>query len=201
MAISLIISCKKETRDKIKEAKQTLSNTTTVVKNANKAKEDILKLKDAEPLTNEQLKAWLPEEINGMERTGFKAGQAGYANISSIEGTFDTKDEEQYIKNEDGERVYNPAKKTLKISVMDGAGPTGSMMIAGINMLTRMDMEEQDEHTHKKTVTRDGIKAYQVTEKPRHNTAAGKTRVEFVYKDRLGIRVYGTNMDLEETWR
>lgn len=200
MAVSLIISCKNETTAKLKELKKGISNTTTIVKNAKEAQDDIIKLKDAAPLTNDQLKAWLPEELDGMKRTAFKAGQAGYVNIATIEGTYNTPDTEKYIQNEDGKRIYNPENKTLKVSVLDGAGPTGSMMIAGIKMLTKMDMEEQDEFTHKKTVTKNGIKAYQVAENPRHETAAPKTRVEFVYKSRLGVRVHGTNLTLEETW-
>jgi len=201
MAMAFFTTCKKETREKFKEAKQGISNTTTILKNAKNAQKDIEKLKDATPLTNEQLKEWLPDTIDAMKRTGFKAGQAIYANLASIEGKYDTPEEASTITNDTGERMLNPNKKSFKIQVMDGAGPTGSMMIASLNMLSRLDMEEDTEYHHKKTVTVGKIRALQTYKKPRSQTAAPRTELQFVYKGRLGVIVNGTNMSLEETWK
>ena len=136
-----------------------------------------------------------------MKRTGFKAGQAMYANLSSIEGKYDTPDEPSTITNDNGERTVNPNKKSFKIQVMDGAGPTGSMMITSLNMLSRMDMEEDTEYHHKKTVTIGKIRALQTYKKPRSQTSAPRTELQFVYKDRFGVIANGINMSLEETWK
>ena len=196
-----IISCKKETREKLKKAKQGISNTTTIVKNAKEAQKNIEKLKDATQLTNEQLKEWLPESLNDMKRTGFKAGQAMYANLASIEGKYDTPEEESHIKNDEGERITNPDKKSFKVQVMDGAGPTGSMMITSLNMMSKMDFEEENEYHHKKTVNVGKIRAIQTYKKQRNKTSSPKTDIQFVYKDRFGVIVNSTNMSLEETWK
>ena len=195
------ISCKKETREKFKQAKEGISNTTTIVKNAKAAQQNIEKLKDATPLTNEQLKEWLPESLNAMKRTGFKAGQAIYANLASIEGKYDTPEEPDLITDDEGDRAVNPSKKSFKVQVMDGAGPTGSMMITSLSMMSKLDMEEENEYQHKKTVTMGKIRAMQTYKKQRHKTSPPKTDIQFVYKDRFGVIVNSTNMSLEETWK
>ncbi len=178
MAIT-VVSCKKETRDKIKQAKQVISNTTTVVEKAKAAEEEMSELKDAVSLTNTDLKEWLPESLEGLKRTGFKVGAAGYMNVASIEGTF---------KSEDND-------KKLSIQIIDGAGKMGSVMIASLGFASKMDMEEEDENRHLKTVDVNGIKAQQTYLKKRN-----ETKVQFVYKKRFGVIVDGLDMSPEETW-
>jgi len=177
----MITSCKKETRDKLKKAKQDVSNVTSVIGNAKEAQEDALKLKDMTPLTNEELKSWLPENLDGMERTGFKVGKAGYIDISSIEGTFKTEATDD--------------KKELKVEVFDGAGPTGSMFMMSVNMVTNMDVEEEDENKHIKTVKKNGVKAHQTYYKKRNDS-----KIQFLYEKRLGVIVTARDMDIDETW-
>ncbi len=196
-----LIACKKETREKLKQAKQNISNTTTIVKNAKDAQKNIEKLRDEIPLTNEQLKEWLPEFLNTMKRTGYKAGQAIYANLASIEGKYDTPDQPSHITDDEGERAANPDKKSFKVQVMDGAGPTGSMMITSLSMLSKMDFEEDNEYHHKKTVTLGKIRAMQTYKKQRRKSVSPKAEIQFVYKDRFGVIVNSTNMTLEETWK
>jgi len=150
LLIIVIASCKKETREKIKQAKQGISNTAIIVKNAKKTNEHINKLREATPLTNGVLKSWLPESINGMKRTGFIAGQAMYVNMASIEGTYGMPDEPKYVKNDEGQNVSNPNKKGFTVSVMDGAGPTASTMIGSLTMMSNMSFEEDNERHHKK---------------------------------------------------
>jgi len=181
IAAAMITSCKKETRDKLKKAKQDVSNVTSVIGNVKEAQEDALKLKEMTPLTNDELKSWLPENINGMTRTGFKVGKAGYIDISSIEGTFKTEATDD--------------KKELKVEVFDGAGPTGSMFMMSVNMVTNMDVEEEDENKHIKTVKKNGIKAHQTYYKKRNDT-----KIQFLYEKRLGVIVTANDMDVDETW-
>lgn len=182
----LLTSCSGEVKEKLKKAKQGVSNLGTLAEKAKEAKEEIEKLKDATPLTNEELKGWLPEDIDDLQRTGFKVGAAGYANVASIEGTYKLKAEDGELGEEDGQ---------LKVTVIDGAGPSGSMMIAGMGMAAKMDMEQEDEHKHIKSVSVDGITAQQTFHKRRNETA-----LQFVIEKRFGVMVNGINMDPEETW-
>ena len=177
--ISAVAACKKETRDKIKQAKQVISNTTTVVEKAKAAEEEMSELKEAVPFTNKELKEWLPESLDGLKRTGFKVGAAGYMNVASIEGTF---------KSEDND-------KKISIQIIDGAGKMGSVMIAGLGFASKIDMEEEDENRHLQTVEENGIQAQQTYLKKRN-----ETKVQFVYEKRFGVMVSGFDMSPEETW-
>lgn len=179
IGLLLFTSCIGEVKEKLKTAKNEVSNVMTIAEKAQEAKEDIENLKDATPLTNEEFKKWLPETVGGLERTGFKVGAAGYANVASIEGTYKLEAEEQ----------------KLKVNIIDGAGPAGGMMIAGLAMATKMDMEQEDEYKHIKAVEVDGIRAQQTFHKKRNETA-----LQFVVDNRFGVMVNGVNMDPGQTW-
>ncbi len=174
-----ISSCLGEAADKLKEVKETVSNTTTLVKEARKAENSIELLKNKVSLTNEELKTWLPKTIGDLERSGFKVGSTGYANVASVEGTYESQKQ--------GPR--------LKVVVMDGAGPTGSIMMTGLGMASKMEMEEENENKHQKTVTVNGTKAMQTYHKKRFETA-----LQFVYDNRFGVMVNGIQMEPAETW-
>jgi len=179
-AVITMTSCMGEVKEKLKKAKQGVSNVTTIAEKAQQAQEDIENLKDAMPLTNEELKKWLPESIEDFERTGFKVGAAGYANVASIEGTYKHEADEQ----------------KLTVNVIDGAGQAGSMMIAGMGMTAKMDMEQEDEHRHIKAVKVDGIRVQQIFHKKRNETV-----LQFVVDKRFGTIINGVNMKPDETWK
>lgn len=186
----LLVSCTGEVKEKLKKAKQGISNVTTMAESAQEAKEDIEKLKDAIPLTNEELKQWLPESLKGWKRTSFGVGKTGYMNMASIEGSF-TKE----IEHESDKGQMETVKQKFSVSIVDGAGPTGSLMIAGLGMAGKMDMEEETEYKHSKGVEANGIEARQTFHKKRNETA-----LQFVYKKRFGVMIRGVKMSPEETW-
>ncbi len=173
-------ACMGEVAEKLKTAKKGVSNATTFVKEAQKVEERIEKLKDAVPLTNDQLKAWLPESLDGMERTGFKVGQAGMYQVNSIEGTYKTSED----------------KKKFSVMVIDGAGPTGSMMSASYGLLGNFEMETEDEYKHQQTVEVDGVKAQQTYKKKSNDT-----QLMFAYQERFLVTVNAADMNVEETWQ
>jgi hypothetical protein len=176
----VLTSCLGEAKEKFNKAKDGVSNATTFVKEAQKAEEKIERLRKMKPLSNEQLKVWLPKKLNGMERTGFKVGQAGYAGMNSVEGTF----------------KKGKGRQKFKVSLIDGAGPTGSMMATGYSMFGNMDMEVEDENKHQQTVTVDGIKTQQTYKKKANNT-----QLMFAYDERFLITIDATDMSVDETWQ
>lgn len=180
LMVITVVSCKTETRDKIKQAKQVISNTTTIVEKAKAAEEEMSELKEAIPFTNKELKEWLPESLGELKRTGFKVGAGGYMNVASIEGTF---------KLEENNKI-------IAIQIIDGAGEMGSVMIASLGFSSKMNMEEEDENKHLQTVIVNGIKAQQTYFKKRN-----ETKVQFVYQKRFGVKVQGFDMSPEETWK
>jgi hypothetical protein len=132
-----------------------------------------------EPLTNEELKAWLPEEVNGMKRTGFKAGQGSYLQIAMIEGTYTSEDK----------------SKKFRIEIMDGAGEVGATATAGMRILFSQDFEEEDEYKTRRTVTKDGMKAIE-----EYRKSNNRSTIQFFKDNRFYLNATGTNMDIEETW-
>ncbi len=172
-------ACENPVSKKIKETKETVSNTRKAVKEMEKVQEDMEDLKNEEPLTNEELKAWLPDEINGMKRTGYKAGQTAFMQIAQIEATYQNEDK----------------SKKLHIQIMDGAGEMGAAATAGIRILFSQDFEEEDEYKVRRTLVKNGSKAVEEYRKD-----GSRSEVQFMQDNRFYIMVRGTNMDLDETW-
>ena len=178
-ATVLLTSCMGEVAEKLKTAKKGVSNASTFVKEAQKVEDRIKKLKEAVPLTNDELKAWLPENLNGMERTGFKVGQAGMYQVNSVEGTFKEKN----------------GQKKIEVMVVDGAGPTGSMMSTSYGLLGNFEMEMEDEYKHQQTVEVNGVRAQQTYRKKSNNT-----HLMFAYEERFLVTVNATDLGVDETW-
>ena len=115
-----------------------------------------------------------------MKRTGFKIGQAGMYQVNSVEGTY---------------KLSEDIKK-FNVMVIDGAGPTGSMMSASFGLLGNFDMETEHEHKHQQTVKVDDIKAQQTYKKKSNNT-----QLIFAYEDRFLVTINATDLNVEETWQ
>jgi hypothetical protein len=178
--VLLLFSCKDNpVSEKIKETQQNVSNTTKAVKELNTMQDDIEALQKIEPLTNEELKAWLPDAVEGMKRTGFKAGQTSYIKIASIEATYAT----------------DAKDKQFQVQVIDGAGEMGAAATAGMRMLFSQEFEEEDEYRWRKTVKKDGMKAIEEYKK-----SDNYSEIQFMYDGRFYVKASGTNMSIDETW-
>ena len=178
--LSMLFACDNPVSKKIKETKEQVTNTTKAVKELNDIQEDIEELQVLESLTNEELKAWLPDEINGMKRISYKAGQMGMIQIASMEAVY----------------VNEDKSKKFKVEVIDGAGEMGASATAGIRMMFAMDFEEEDENKIRRSVKKNGNKA--IEEYRKNNN---RSTIEFMEGNRFYIKTTGTNMDLDETWK
>lgn len=177
---SALLSCKDNpVSKKIKETKDAVSNSTNAVQEMNKMQDDIKELQETAPLTNEELKAWLPEEVEGLKRISYKAGQAGMMNISSIEATYANEDK----------------SKKFSINIIDGAGQVGAAATAGIRMVMSQDFEEEDENGSRRTVNKNGKKAIE-----EYRTSNNRSKIQLMEGNRFYLEATGTNMDLDETW-
>jgi len=179
-AAALLISCKDNPIvSKVKETKQNVENTTNAYKEVFNAQEDIEKLSKVTPMTNEELKAWLPDEVDGMKRTSFKAGAMAAMNIASIEATYTSEDQ----------------SKEFKVEIIDGAGEVGAMAIIGMRMALSQEFEEETEYKIKKTTKKGGVKAIEESYKD-----GSSSNVEFLQDDRFYIKASGRNMSINELW-
>tara|TARA_R100001369_G_scaffold88457_2_gene125021 strand:+ start:1862 stop:2464 length:603 start_codon:yes stop_codon:yes gene_type:complete len=178
--IAICFGCKDNpVSKKIKETRETVSNSTNAVKEMRKMGDDIKELQKMEPLTNEDFKDWLPDEVNGMKRIAYKAGQASYMKIASIEATYANEDK----------------SKKFKFQVIDGAGKMGASATAGMRMMFSQDFEEEDEYKIRRTVKKNGNKA--IEEYKKNNNSS---EIQLMESNRFYIKASGTNMDIDETW-
>ncbi|HPF10438.1 MAG TPA: hypothetical protein PKW08_09155 [Flavobacteriaceae bacterium] len=178
-ACGIVLACNNPVAEKIKETRQNVKNTKNAVEEMKDMQKDLEKLKNETPLTNDELKAWLPDEVLGMQRISFKAGQTAFMKIASIEATYANEDK----------------SKTFKVQVIDGAGEMGAAATAGMRILFSQDFEEETENSSKRTVKKDGVKAVEEYWKNNNNSS-----IQFMQDDRFYIKADGKNMDLDETW-
>lgn len=180
MAILALLSCKDNpVSKKINETTRVVSNTSKAVSEMNKMQDDIKELAQMTPMTNEEMRDWLPEEIDGMKRISYKAGEVGMMGIASIEGNY---------ANEDKTKQFG-------INLIDGAGESGSALTASMRMMMSQAFEEEDEYRKRRTTTKNGNKVIEEFQKD------GKhTNIQFMQNNRYFIEAKGENMSLEETW-
>ncbi|GGD82209.1 hypothetical protein [Planktosalinus lacus] len=164
---------------KAKEAKDNVVNTNNIIKESTKMQDDIKKLSETTPLTNDEMKSWLPEDVDGMKRTAFKTGAMGMMNIASVEATYATEEKD----------------KSFKIEVIDGAGEMGAMSTAGLRMAFSTDFEEEDEFKSRKTVTKNEVKAIEEYDKRRN-----KAVIQLMHDNRFYVKATGENMDIDTLW-
>ena len=182
-----LVACKDNpVNKKIQETTEGLSNVNKAVKELNKMQEGVTELQETTPLTNDDLKAWLPDNVKGMKRIAYKAGQMAVMQIASIEATYANEDK----------------SKTFKVEVIDGAGALGATATAGMRMLFSQDFEEEDEYKTKRTTKRKGIKAIEEYRKSKSEDKELNSRstIEFMQEEQFYIKATGTNMNIDDTW-
>jgi hypothetical protein len=127
-------------------------------------------LKKLQPLSLEQLKGLLPEELNGIKRTNYNTQNSmGYA---IAEGDYQGED-----------------NKGLKVVIYDCAGEAG----AGMYSLTywgAMNFQQESEKEYTKTIDFNGGKAIENFKKD-----ANLSTLTYVANDRLVVVITGNNMD------
>lgn len=180
IALLTLSSCKDNpVVKKAKEAKNNIVNTSNIIKESTKIQDDIKKLSETTPLTNDEMKSWLPDDVDGMKRTGFKTGAMGMMNIASVEATYATEEKD----------------RSFKIEVIDGAGEMGAMSTAGLRMAFSTDFEEESEFKSRKTATKNGVKAIEEYDKRRN-----KAVIQFMHDNRFYVKATGDNMDIDTLW-
>ncbi|HTO35464.1 MAG: hypothetical protein WCY77_01310 [Weeksellaceae bacterium] len=178
-----LFSCGKDNpvSQKVKELKETKDAVSNMSKSAREIQNmqgDMEKLKEIEPLTNDELKAWLPDDVLGMSRKSFKAGETGFINVSSISASYSNEDK----------------SKTFSITVYDGAGEMGALVTAGFRMMIAQDFEEEDENGFKRTSKKDGKKIIEQFKN-------GNSEIQLMEGDRFFLEAKGKGMDIDETWK
>ena len=182
----MVVACKKENNplnkikeatNKVKEAKQGLENVNEIIKGAEDLEKNIEKLSELMPVTKEEIKAWMPKEMDDLKRTEYNIGsQMG---ISTFKLTF-----------------KGDAEKKIKITISDGAGK-GSAIIAMFSMMQNIEMDKENESGYERTQTLDEqrmLVKYQSSENYEKST------LQCLFNERFGIEASAWKMTPDELW-
>lgn len=183
----LLGSCKNNAESPKTEDAQTKMESTDhpatsseqLMKSVNDIRANADALRETTSLSQEELKLWLPDELDGMRRTGYKSGAMMIGGISSIEGEYASADN----------------IRKLKVELMDGAGEMGASVAIAAQTTLAMDYEEESETKSRRTVTKNGMRAVEEYQKK-----SGKTIVETLYGNRLYLKVTGEKMEPDDVW-
>lgn len=151
------------------------STTTTSVdmasltSNAEDISDKMEKLKKLTPLSLDQLKSLLPEEVNGIKRSSFNANSTMGFSIAEAE----------YKKDD---------QTDLKLVVYDCAGEAGAGIFA-LSYWTKMNMQSESADGYVKTVDFKGTKAVETFERGNNESS-----LTYVGNDRLLVVITGKNM-------
>jgi hypothetical protein len=174
---ALIIACKGP-KDKIviKDDKGNKVASASVSEMAKKAEESASKaeeLKKLTPLSLDQVKALIPNELLGMPRSNFNANSAmGYV---SAQGTY---------KGEEG--------KELELQIIDCAGETGSGWYT-LSFFSLWNFQQEDDNGYQKTIDFNGGKAIE-----KYSKSNERYELTSFANDRFYVHVEGEKVGLDD---
>ena len=131
-------------------------------------------------MSNEQLKEWIPEKIGEMEQRKLIVGHKQGMEMSGAIATY----------HEIGQEG-----KQVSMEVLDGAGPTGAVMLSSISQKLNLDYEEQMPSGYSKIYDREGIRVWEQLNSDEHHV-----QIEFVLKERFHFIFKGHQIELDELW-
>lgn len=139
---------------------------------AEEMNEKMEELKKLTPLTLDQLKAMLPEELMGMKRSNFNANSM--MGTGSCAATY---------KSDDG--------KELRVTIFDGAGEAGAGLV-NMRFYNIWNYQHEDDNGYTKTVDYNGGKAVETYRKSNDEYS-----LTYVANDRLLVNLEGQKMGLD----
>ena len=185
----LLFSCgnsPKEEKGEEKGALEKISESVGAVKNLNKmadyAKDlesRIEELKALSPVSNDVLKAVLPETLQGLKRTSLNVGDMSALNMASAKGQYKTED----------------STKSVDIDIMDGAGEGAGGIVSLVFLGLSADRENITEEGYEKTTKIDGQRAL-VKEHTYGETK--ESEIQTVHDERFVVTLKGNGYSLEE---
>lgn len=162
----------------LSEAVSAVSSLSDMADEVQDAEKNYKELTSLTPLTNDQLKAWMPEKLMAMKRTAYSIG-GGYLSSASLNATYSPKDQ----------------SKEVKIQVMDGADSIAASVISLFRISLARDFEQETQSHVKRSVEKDGVKAIEKYQKD-----SSRSTITFVYDERYYIELKGTNIYITQLW-
>jgi len=180
----LFVSCGK---DKQKENTKGLKNMIEGVSDLNKMAEAAEKIEEENerllattPISNDKLKSILPESLLRYPRKSFSVGNQLMPGMAM--GKADYKDENE---------------NSISLSIIDGAGETGSAMVTLAKLGFARGFEEQTDRGYKKSTIINGYKALEEVKKDSYSDVVN-TKIDFIVANRFLISIKGESIPLDE---
>ena len=183
-AALLIVACSKE--EKVTEEKTGgLSDLVSTAKTYGKvgsSMQDVTKnienLKNITPLTNDELKAVLPEILLGLKRKELSVGDNAMMNLSTAEAKY-----------------ADDAGKRVNVEIVDGAGETGSTMVSIMMMGLNVNKEKTTEFGFEKSTEINGVKSIVSERKEGENI---NSEIQTVLKNRYLVTLKADGFSYEQ---
>jgi hypothetical protein len=190
MLLLIVVACKKENNPitkfknatkKVKKAKQSLNNVTELIKGAEGVQKNIQKLSEITPISKDQIKSWMPEELGDLKRTKYEIGkQMGFANISNVNLEF---------KDADNNKIVN-------VKVIDGAG-NGATFISMFLLVKNADVDSEDQTGYERTEVFGKQKVLVKYSNPKYSHSS---KLNYLINDRFLVEATGWSMEPDELW-
>lgn len=132
------------------------------------------------PMSNEQMKEWIPEKVGDLEQRKLIVGHKKGMGMSGAISTYSEKISEG---------------RQVSMEVLDGAGATGAVMINSIIQKLMPDYEEKKANGYSKIYEREGMRVWE-----KLNLSDDYAEIEFVSRGRFHFIFKGYQISLEELW-
>lgn len=172
-------SSKKENEEKSGLGKlvEGASNLDKLAKSGEKLKDQTEKLKKLTPATTEELKAVVPENVGDFKRKSYSAGGT-VADIVAADA--------EYAKEDN---------KTIHVSILDGAGESGSAVVSLLAMGLSMQTESESNGTISKNIEIGGVR---YSTEDTKSASSVSSSLKFIHNDRYAITLQGEGYSLSE---
>lgn len=183
LLLSITWSCKNDTLDKIKEVKNQVSSASSVVGNLSNMEQNVKnmetrmeELKSMTPISNDMFKEWMPESLDDLTRKSYE---------------FNT------MMGSTGSLSFANEEKSMDLSIMDGAGETGSALYASQGMLGALygGFESESDSKKQEIIERNGEKSMETYYKNDNNS-----EIRITVDNRFVVTANGSNMTTDELY-
>ncbi|TXE11087.1 hypothetical protein [Algoriphagus aquimarinus] len=177
--IILLVSCGKDRR--ANSIISSIPNEAEFSDSSESRASDISKALEIQiPMSNEELKNWIPVKVGQMEQRKLIVGHKQGMEMSGAISTY------QEIGQEG---------KQVSMEVLDGAGATAAVMLSSISQKLNLDYEEQLPSGYSKIYEREGLRIWEKSNSEEHHV-----EIEFVLKERFHFIFKGYQIQMDEFW-
>lgn len=165
--------------DKISTATSAVKNLSKYEEYAKEMEKRMNELKSLTPVSNEDLKSVFPDQINGLKRKSYAAGELSAMGVSSGSASYNLKDSE----------------KNFSVDIYDGAGEAASAMLSLLYMSFNADVEKETENGFEKMVNYKDSKA--LVKQNKYGESVN-SEIQWIENKRFVVTLKGNGYTYEE---